>query len=347
MKRSTLITISYIFIILIASSVAFYFGYQRERIGTGIQPQAINGIIDFTNIDFDKQVFARLKGDYEFYWDQLLDPSDFVSKEKQDLTGYIFLPGLWNGFNVNGKELNGNGFATFRLKIKVNKDGLYGIKIKEFDCAYKMWVNGSSFISVGKVGADKSSTIPSWRRREVYFASINKEVDVILQVANFRHRKGGPEDVMFFGTAENIITYKNQQLAIGLFLFGILMIMSIYHLILYFYRRKDVSIILFSALCFVMTLRLITTGEKILIDVFPNINWAFAVRIEYLSYKLAVPLFTAFIYSFFPKDIPKIFVKVVSYVAIIFSLIVILTPVGIFSYTPMIYEVFIAINKYI
>ena len=185
--------------------------------------------------------------------------------------------------------------------------------------------------------------IPSWKRKEVYFTSVNKEIDVILQVSNFQHRKGGPEDVMLFGPAKNVITYKNQQLAIGLFLFGILMIMSIYHLVLYLYRRKDKSIILFSAVCFLLTLRLITTGEKILIEVFPNINWAFAVRIEYISYKLAVPLFLAFIHSIFPKDIPYRLVKYVGYFALFFVAIVIFTPVSIFSYTPVVYQFFLAI----
>ena len=225
------------------------------------------------------------------------------------MDGYIQIPGIWNGFEANGTVLGGEGYATYRFRILVSKDDLYGIKIKEFDCAYNIWVNDKYKGSVGRVGIDKENNIPDWRRHEVYFESKNKQIEVVIQVSNFHHRKGGAEDVMVFGKEKSIYNYKLFLLGRDVFLFGIFLIMTIFHLLIYLFRRKDRTVALFSLLCFFMTLRLITTNEKILLGMFPTIDWTFAVRLEYLSYTLMVPSFYSFIRHYYPQVFKKAYSK--------------------------------------
>lgn len=329
---------SIFFIVVVLSILSSLLFRSNERIEPDIEVVAEKGIADYSDINFDLVQFTKLKGEYEFYWDQLLEPADFKASEKPKLSGYVAVPSVWNDFEIDGEKVSPTGFATYRLKVKLKEDGWYGIKIKEFDCAYKIWVNSNTVISSGVVGKEKSTMIPSWRRREVYFNSVNKEAEIILQISNFHHRKGGPEDVMLFGKAEKIISYKTTQLSISVFLLGVLLVMFVYHLILYAYRQNDHSIIYFSILCFIIALRLLTTGEKLLIEMFPYINWVLAVKLEYLSYQFSVPLFIAFFKHILPNEFRKPIVLVSTIVAVISGAFVIFMPVSIFSYTPLFYN---------
>ena len=45
-----------------------------------ISPEAVKGVLDLTYWDFERDGSVNLSGEYEFYWNQHLEPSDF-SKE--------------------------------------------------------------------------------------------------------------------------------------------------------------------------------------------------------------------------------------------------------------------------
>ena len=301
------------------------------------------GILDISNVNLNDYGLIRLNGNVEFYWKKLLKPNDFKKEHMPRPDAYINIPGVWNDFIINDTAINKNGFATYRFIIKVNKDDRYGIKIKEFDCSYKIWVNNVLLDSVGVVGINSQSSVPSWERKEVYFNSKNKHIEVIIQIANFHHRLGGPEDVMLFGYDRDIYRYKLFQLSRDVFILGVLLIVSIFHLFIYFFRKKEKSVLFFSLLSIMMIIRLITTSEKILISLFPLIDWSMAVRFEYSSYTLLLPLFMSFIFTYYPKDFSKKVVIIISSVAALFTLFYFVTPVNIFSYTPLYYQIFIII----
>jgi len=325
------------FIILIAGGVAFYLGFDNLSLNK-TRLKASKGILDLTSVDFNKQKLVKLQGQAEFYWNKLMPPASFNLPEAPVPTGYILIPGIWNGFMIDGKPINGEGFATYHLKIKVNQDDWYGIKIKEFDCAYKLWVNGTDSVSAGMVGVTKNTTIPSWRRQEIYLRSQDKKIDLVIQIANFQHRKGGAEDTMIFGKRDKVAEYKQVKEGIELFLFGIMFIMFVYHFLFYLYRRKDKSVLWFSLFNLLILVRMLTTGEKVLLEIFPSIPWLFAVRLEYVSYTLAVPVFLAFIFCLYGQKVSKTVVRIVSLIAIAFSIFIVLTPSSIFTYTPIYYQ---------
>lgn len=329
--------------IVIVSLIILQLTLVELKENTSYPTLSSKGEIDVSNIDFSESHLIGLEGEYEFYWNQLLDPDDFNDSTTKNLTGYINLPNVWNGYLVNNKILGGDGYATFKIRIKFPDEDLYSIKVKEFDCAYKLWVNGIS-IESGKVGKSKAEEIPNWKRNEILFYTKDKRVDLVFQVSNFNHRKGGPEDLMLLGKSTSIANYKNKQLAITYFLVGLFFIMFIYNYGLYIYRRKEKSYLYFSLICLLILLRQSTTGEKIIYDIFPNINWWIMIRIEYLSYTLVIPLFYMFVRVLIPKYFPLWYEYAINITAALVALIVLFTPVKIFSYTPIFYQGAVALT---
>ncbi len=323
----------FIFFIVLASVGTWYFAIHKGNIIGHNQIKAFNGVMGIDELMLKEDHLIYLEGQYEFYWGKYWYPEDFRNGLVTQKPEYVELPSVWNDYTPNHEV---EGYATYHLKIKVPYDDWYGIKIKEFDCAYRIWAN-DRLVQSGVPGVSKQTTIPSWKRNEVYCNSKNNEIDLVMQIANFSHRKGGPEDVLIFGKGKDLMSYKNLQLGLSTFLFGALIILAIYFGGLYVFGRNEPSVSYFSLLCFFMALRLITTGEKVLIEMLPGINWAFAVRLEYFSYTIMVPLFLYFMRSFYPFIFSRFVARVVGILAIIFSM-GLLFPPWIFSFTPIVYQ---------
>lgn len=83
------------------------------------QPQAIEGVADLTRWNFEKQGSICLDGQWEFFWKQLLEPTDFSPNHSPVPVQYMFLPGFWNKQKIAGKKLPKDGFATYRLRIRL------------------------------------------------------------------------------------------------------------------------------------------------------------------------------------------------------------------------------------
>jgi signal transduction histidine kinase len=132
-------------------------------------------------------------------------------------------------------------------------------------------------------------------------------------------------------------------LGITFLLLGVLIVMLMYHLMIFINRPNDYSSLSFSAICFFFAVRLLSTGEKLIFEFFPNIDWLLAIRLEYISYKIAPPLVLLFVYHIYPKEVSKFFVKLLFVIAAVFCLIVMITPASVFSHTTSFYLPFILI----
>ena len=126
-------------------------------------------------------------------------------------------------------------------------------------------------------------------------------MELIFQVSNFHHRRGGLWEIIQLGREKDLLKAQQKRLSFDLFLCGSILIMALYHLGLYSVRKKDRSSLYFSIFCFLIALRLLTTGGRYLILLFPDMSYGLMIKLEYLSFYLAVPAFGLFLESIFPK----------------------------------------------
>jgi len=338
MRFTKEVIISFLTFSFLLFLLAFYHFNHKPKVhiidNANLQPSVFN----FSQVDLSEKTILGLVGNVEFYWEQLLTPEDFTDSIFKEPSGVFMIPGVWNKYKVKGEPIGDFGYATYKFSIIAPKDDVYALKIKEFECAYNVWINGELHKEVGRVGKTAEAMTPSWKRSEIIFQTQNDIAEIIIQVSNFQHRKGGAEDLILFGRAEDILRAKRTLAGLEVFLLGVLFMMSAYHLVIYFFRRKDKTIVFFSLLCFLMAMRLLTTGEELISEIFPSMGWYLSIRIEYLSYTLAVPVLVAFLYYFYKKEFSLLAVKVIGGIAILFSLIILLTPPIIFSYTPIVYQ---------
>jgi PAS domain S-box-containing protein len=298
-------------------------------------PRAVKGVLDLRGWDFSRYGAVDLAGEFEFYWKRHLSPADVDWKTPK---AFITLPAYWNGLRVDGETLQGEGFATYRLIVLIDPlQTPLALQVMEVSTAYRLFVDGEILAAVGSAGETPETTIPDHFPAVVSFRPGSDRVQILLQVSNFHHRRGGAWEVIKLGTEREILRLHERERLFDFFLLGGIFVMTLYHLMLFLFRRHYQASLYYGIFCFLMALRLLTTDASYLIQLLIDIDWSVLVKLEYLSFYAAVPVFSLFLRALFPEFQDRL-VKAVLVVGGLFSAVVVLTPVGVFSYTLNVYE---------
>lgn len=330
--HNVILLISSFFILFSINTLSFAETEKRQN--------AINGIMDLSGFDWELNDYVNLNGQWEFYWEQLLDPEDFKNNEVPDEKNYISLPRAWNNYEVNNKKLSSDGYATYRLTIKNAGNSVSGIKIPRILTSYKLFINGELISSAGKVSADKNQMVPQYLTSVKYFRPVSDSIEIIVQVANFKHRSGGILENIKLGTAANISRIHSNNIAFELFLFGGLFLIGLYHIILFIYRPKGRVNLYFGLFSILISARTLLVGEIYFIQLFPGFSWEVAHKIQTLSYYIGIPLFIFYLNQVLPLDSFKKVNKLICYFASAFTLLVLLTPARVFTCFNPLYQFF-------
>lgn len=282
---------------------------------------------------------VKLDGQWEFYYHQMLSPAE-LGKNDTLTSSYIDIPSSWNKHIINDEKLSGHGYATYKLVVVTEENGILGIKVPRIFTSYNLWVNSQLIASAGTVGKSRETMTSQYLPQVALFVPQHGENEIVIQVSNFYHRSGGILESLVIGSEKQITELRNKSIAYETFLFGCLMIIGLYHLALFFFRKTHTSPLYFGLFCLFVAIRTLLVGEILLIYLFPDFNWEIAHKIQTLTFYLGVPLIVMFFRSVFPKCFHPIIVRIILLIGSAFGCLVIFTPVRIFSVFNPLYQVF-------
>ena len=175
--------------------------------------QSEEGVLDLTQAHISENPL-KVNGEWAFYWQELLSPEDIQNRLTWDGNDerWISIPSSWLGYRLDDQQLNGTGFATFRLVIQLSeqdRNERLALRLPTIFHAYKLWVNGELLAEVGVVGQDKSSVTPHLATKLVFFQPENDTVELVMQVANFHHKRGGITKYIELGGSD-VLTVKTK-----------------------------------------------------------------------------------------------------------------------------------------
>ncbi len=306
---------------------------------------AKDGALDLRERDLSEQS-VMLQGEWEFYWKVFLTPAEFGQEHPLKTKHLIALPHSWNGYVWEGQHLTGDGYATFRLMLHIREQDMEKnlvLRIPTIFHSYKLWINGKLYTEVGQVGTDRSNTVPSLATKQIYFQPEKDQVELVMQVANFHHLRGGITKYIELGDSDAMTTSTNLKIAFEMFVTASLLIIGAYHLMLYMQRRKDKAMLYFGLFSIIWAIRSLLVGELILTKWFPSFPWGVQIKIEYLALYSGTYIFTMYFYHLF-KEVPSWFQIASRWLATIFCLIVVVAPARIYTHTLLAYEVIIVVH---
>ena len=290
------------------------------------QPTALKGELDASSWDFDKNGSIPLNGEWEFYWGRLVTPADFESGAAGTISGYLTVPGKWNGFKSEGTEVGNRGYATYRLKVAVGGgEKMMALHTFDMGTAFRIFADGREIYANGSVGESEETSHPRFMPGVALFPAQGGTVEFIVQVSNYHHRDGGIWYPIEIGNEKDVRTAHVRSGAADALLAGILIIMGIYYAILFLLYRRDRAPLFFGILCLFMGFRNFVVSERLLVMAYPWLPFELVSKLDYVSVILGTVAFCYFLRELYPGEFSRWVLYAYSGISALFILIVLVT----------------------
>ena len=325
-------TVTYLFVIAL---------FPLSNLHAQQVPLAVKGVLDLTEYDFKTNGSLEIRGEFEFYWNQMLNPADDIFSGEMI---YMEVPGSWFSLKDEYPQLTRYGFATYRLMLLLPA-GMNDIAIKIDDVysASGYFLNGKAIDYLGFPGVNKFQTVTRYSRPVMTGTVDVQEVELLIKVSNFDHRLSGIVGGIRIGNVTQVKEERTRELFRGHFLIGALLIIAIYFLGLYLIRSEHYRLY-FSLICFLMALRVVMLMELPVISSL-NLNGLTTARLDYLNVYFFAPFFTLMIRSIFPIEFPRLIFRIIIWISVVFIAIVIVSPISLFSFSlPYFFGFFLLIS---
>ena len=294
-----------------------------------VETYAKKGIIDINEISIQDSDVIPLNGEWEFYWDQLLKPEDFIEGHIPD-PAYMIVPGNWTK-DISGVTYNEKGYATYRLILKnIEPNVQYGLKKQNIRVASKIYVDGQLLLEDGHPSDHEADEEIGNFPQMVYFESKGSSAEIIIQVSNFKYFSGGIAEPIRFGLQIDITKDNDRKVIFEAMTIALLMGVGVMYAILVFlipsYRKKEPIAIVFPVAVILYAIMNATLSERIIKIILKNISTELLLRVEYVVISLSFVVFVSFVNIMEERLLPKAFRNIIAFIYSFYIIAVILSP---------------------
>ncbi len=300
-------------------------------------PVVEDGEIDLRDWSFQTDGNIQLNGQWKFFWRRHIPAEQWDSVYTDDYR-FIKVPGLWN---AHVKKFNGHkglGYATYQARVLLPEKQELALRIVNAATAYQLYINGLPYNSSGKVGVVKAETEPCYQPSMTFFTPDTTVLNIVIHVSNYHHRKGGLWKAVQLGSAQEMLRYRNRSSFVELTLFGASFFMALFHLLLFFIRRKDTASLYFAVFALMIAIRVLVTSEYNIYLLF-HPSFKSMVLANYMSFYLAIASFLLFIHRLYPKRVHRSVVIVMISLSLIFVMLSLILPVERVTYEILYFQI--------
>lgn len=290
-----------------------------------------NGVLDLKEWPATDKVHI-VDGEWNFYWNHLLTFDEIVThNSKPDLI--VKVPSVWNKYKVNGKKLPAFGYGTYQIEVVNATVGEpLAIQMPTFLSSYALYIDDQFVSACGKVSTNKEEYSPGCKSQEVEFTPTKDSFQIIIQVSNYSYAQGGMYFSIKMGKEEEIKLHNKRVADIDLFLFGALTIMGFYYLCNFLMRREDKSSLYVVVISFLYAIITSIQGDFLIYRLIPFISYEAIMKIYYIGISWSSVVFAIIINDLFPQENSKKVINIALIYSTVITLIVLLTPVSIYSH---------------
>lgn len=270
-------------------------------LSSGLELRAHDAVIDLRQSKPHEKTVS-LTGHWHMYWQQLLEPTALPA------AGGVLVdfPKKWTETNIDGIKLPAIGYATYEVLVLLpaGHTGL-GLDMPDVYTSYRLFVNGVMLQANGRPGTSYESTEPFWLGRTLPLPDGVDSLHLVLQIANFHHSKGGPYKEIYIGDYEKLKNNRKRDSALDLVMSGALLMGGLFFFGLYLFGKYDKAMLFFSLYCITYSYRPVGSRLYVLHDMFPELSWNVAVRLEYFTLFVSLGFFALYTLFLYPKDLNK------------------------------------------
>jgi len=300
-------------------------------------PMAVAGAIDLSGWDAERDGPRELAGEWRLFRGRLLGPAG-VADDPDDALAKV--PGGWNEISQPGEPLppreNGLGAGTYLLRLKLDPgQSRLGLMIEPPRYAYRVLWNGEVIARVGRVAADDLGDQPQRALTVVELPRATGEDELIIQISNHLHFEGGLVGRIRIGAYEELRAARYRDLYLVTLVLGGLVVMGIYHLILFMAPRggAESGFLAYASLAVLIRLWGIPALPA---EIWPETGYAFFLRLEYATSYFLPAAGLSLLRCLLPRDVPPLFEKFVWLTGILGALLSATAPGPAFTYSRLV-----------
>jgi len=303
-------------------------------------PKLRQGVMDLSGWSYKDNGRIRLDGEWEFYWDQLLEPADFEASSAEALPDFIYMkvPSTWNGTAYDGSHLPAYGSATYRAVLRnVPEAGIYAIKKTNIRFSSVVYVNGKRLLEDGVTASKQEEYSAGNVPKFGLFASEQGAIEIIVQVSNYDYINGGIPLSIYFGEQTAMVGHEEKTLMREFSILAILGTLALIYLICYFaafiFHRRDYSLLAFSLICLLFAAYHGLIGERSLLQFLPDLPFQLLYKWKDII-STACFIILAIIFYQLQKSIASLkFTRAITAVLGFFIVLIAILPIH--TYTPI------------
>jgi signal transduction histidine kinase len=294
------------FLIALVAAIGCLLSSCRPAGGSNTFPHAAAGVIDLRRTDLTRTA-VPLDGEWAMYWGVLLKPGDSLPFAKH----FVPFPLLWKFITIDGSRLPSQGYATYALTLLMPKhsDSL-ALQLPNVYSSFRVFANDREVASAGRPDTTGAGTIQQFLDRTAELTSMADTLHLLVQIANFRHSKGGPNKEIFIGDRDQLFQKRKVEDASDILLAGCLLMTGLFFFGLYLFGRRDRSILYFSIFAIAYSYRIVGAGTYVLQSVFPGMDWSLGLHLEYLALLTSIIFFSLYTRALYPGEAGKYLVPV-------------------------------------
>lgn len=293
--------------------------------------RAERGLLDLRGRDVSRNA-VELKGEWAFRWKEF-HISAGSENSKAAPVQYVDVPRSWNGLAAGKDKVTAHGYGTYSLKLLLPPHTAnLALTMQDQGTAFRIYANGKLLGGNGVAGTSADTSVPHTIPLTVPLDGIGTELFLDVQVSNFHYRKGGMWNTITLGAQKEIAAENHRRQLFLAFIAGGLALISLYHLGVFSFYPQGKSSLLLGLFGLSLVLRLTTTGQKILVQLWPAMPFDAYIRLELFSWFISVPLGIHYVDSLFQNIRHRWFVPTLYGVGALFSL-VLFFPSAIYSHS--------------
>lgn len=171
------------------------------------------------------------------------------------------------------------GFGTYRLVIHMQPtDEIYGVKVTSIRMGHRLYIDGRLAGQSGRPADDRLDSRPGNTPYTAFFQPRGRDVEIVLQVANFEFVTGGVVNSLQFGLSADLIKLNGIRIGTDIAICLILVILGAYHISVYILERRDKTYLILGLYLLLLGVQMSIYGEKIIQRLLPGFRSIWSTR---------------------------------------------------------------------
>ena len=248
-------------------------------------PVAVAGMMDLRSWSFEDCPMVELEGAWRLYWQRFVFPKNLDDPDINSGWQSVSVPDKWTRKQFKNRFSDGTGWATYWLRILLpsQRPRQLAFYFRDLRFAKKVFINGELYTESGVVSTTPDAEEAARQPILLTIDAKSEKIDLVIQLSNFQHRRGGIVTTPMLGDTEPIQNYIRKLTFTESLGLGSVLFIAFYYFVVWWYQKRSHLYFYFAMFGLFTVLRgVLASSERLLFSIV-DLGFSLSYRLEFFS----------------------------------------------------------------